>query len=340
MHKTVPMAPHEPGSNEWLSSVREDIIDPDRPIVDPHHHLWPAGTGMNYGLQDLHDDIDSGHNVVRTVFVECGAAYDTAQPAHLASTGETRFVAAESHRDPRRIIGGIVAKADLRRDDLDSVLDAHEAVSGGLLRGIRDALSHALLPDVLTIPGRATKDLYLDPAFRRGVAALARRGLTYDSWHYHYQAREFLELARAVPGTTMVMDHFSTPLGVGPYALETEAIFEQWKKDMRDIAACPNVVAKLGGLAMPDNGYGWNTRAAPPTSDEVVAAQARWYEHAIECFGPERCMFESNFPVDRRSLSYHVFWNAAKKFARDFSETEKTALFSGTAARVYRLSLP
>ena len=138
----------------------------------------------------------------------------------------------------------------------------------------------------------------------------------------------------------MVMDHFSTPLGVGPYAQQADGIFAQWKKDMRDIAACPNVVAKLGGLAMPDNGYGWNTRATPPTSDEVVKAQSHWYEHTIECFGPDRCMFESNFPVDRRSLPYHVFWNAAKKISRGFTEADKTAMFSGTAARVYRLSLP
>lgn len=340
MGKTVPMTPHTPGSQEWLDSVREDIIDADRPIVDPHHHLWPAGAGLNYGLDDLHADIDSGHNIVRTVFVECGASYDPELPVHLASTGETRFVAGESARDPRHIIGGIVARADLRRDDLEEILDAHREAAGDLLKGIRDALSHALHPEALTIPGRATKDLYADAAFRRGVAALSVRGLTYDSWQYHYQAREFLELARAVPQTTMVLDHFSTPLGVGPYAHRRDEIFEQWKKDVAEIAGCPNVVAKLGGLAMPDNGFGWNNDATPPASDDVVRAQAPWYEHTIGCFGPERCMFESNFPVDRFSLSYHVFWNAAKKFAAGFTEDEKNALFSGTAARVYRLALP
>lgn len=340
MGKTVTMAPHTPGTQPWLDTVREDIIDPDRPIVDPHHHLWPAGTGLNYGLDELHADIDSGHNIVRTVFVECGAAYDTSRAAHLACTGETRFVAGESRRDPRHIIGGIVAKADLRRDDLDEILDAHEQEAGDLFKGIRDALSHALHPETLTIPGRATKDLYADASFRRGVATLARRGLTYDSWQYHHQAREFLELARAVPQTTMVLDHFSTPLGVGPYATRTDEIFRQWKTDIADIASCPNVVAKLGGLAMPDNGFGWNNNDTPATSDDVVRAQAPWYEHTIECFGPERCMFESNFPVDRLSLSYHVFWNAAKKFASAFSEPEKDAMFRGTAARVYRLTLP
>lgn len=340
MDKTVAMTQHAPGSREWLDSVREEIIEPERPIVDPHHHLWPKGAGLGYGLDDLHADIDSGHNIVRTVFVECGAAYDTSLPPHLASTGETRFVAGESRRDPRHIIGGIVAKADLRRDDLGDILDAHQSEAGKLLKGIRDALSHALHPESLTIPGRATKDLYADASFRRGVAALSARGLTYDSWQYHHQAREFLELARAVPQTTMVLDHFSTPLGVGPYENRRDEIFRQWKIDMSEIATCPNVVVKLGGLAMPDNGFGWNTAATPATSDDVVRVQAPWYEHTIECFGPERCMFESNFPVDRFSLSYHVFWNAAKKFVSSFSEPEKDAMFRGTATRVYRLELP
>lgn len=339
MGKTVTMTQLVPGSQDWLDSVREDIVDPHRPIVDPHHHLWPSGAGLNYGLDDLHADIDSGHNVIRTVFVECGAAYDTSLPPHLACIGETRFVAGESRRDPRHIIGGIVAKADLRRDDLAEILDAHVHEAGDLLKGIRDALSHAVHPDALTIPGRAPKDLYADSSFRHGVSLLATRGLTYDSWQYHYQATEFLELARAVPQTTMVLDHFSTPLGVGPYATQRDDIFAKWKSDIAEIAKCQNVVAKLGGLAMPDNGFGWNSADTPPTSDDVVRAQSPWYEHAIECFGPDRCMFESNFPVDRFSLSYHVFWNAAKKFVSSFSESEKDAMLSGTAARVYRLEL-
>jgi predicted TIM-barrel fold metal-dependent hydrolase len=251
--------------------------------------------------------------------------------------GETEFVAGEATRDPARLVSGIVGHADLRIPELDAVLDAHEAAGQGLFRGIRDALSHPLEPEVLMIPGRAPAALYLDPAFRAGVSRLGERGLTYDTWLYHYQLRELLELARAVPGTTMVLDHFGTPLGVGPYAGQREEIFEQWKADIADIARCENVVAKLGGLAMPDNGFGWHTQERPPTSDEFVAAQARYYLHAIEAFGPERCMFESNFPVDRFSLSYPTVWNAFKKMTADFSATERTALFSGTARRIYRL---
>lgn len=329
-----------PGSQEWLDLVVEDVIDPRQRIVDPHHHLWPGGGSLPYGLRELHADaVGAGHAVQRTVFVECRAAYRTDGPEHLRPVGETDFVAGEAMRDPQHLIGGIVAHADLRdHDHLDEVLDAHEAAAQGLFRGIRHAGSHAIDPAPLRIPGRAPAGLYLDPAFQRGVAHLGERGLTYDTWHYHYQNREFLELARAVPGTTLVLDHFGTPLGVGAYAGHRDEIFEQWRADIADIAGCPNVVAKLGGLAMPDNGFGWDSAVRPPTSDEFVAAQGRYYLHAIECFGPQRCMFESNFPVDRWSLSYGVLWNALKKIAAPFSADERDAMFFGTAARVYRLA--
>jgi predicted TIM-barrel fold metal-dependent hydrolase len=329
----------EPSSQEWLDSVVEDVVDPDAPIIDPHHHLWPVGGSLPYGLAELEGDLGSGHNVIDTVFVECGAAYDRSAGDSFAPVGETTFVTGEAERSDRRVMGGIVAHADLRdATNLDAVLDAHEEAGHGRFRGIRHAGSHALHPDVLMIPGGAPVGLYADTAFLGGVARLGERGLTYDTWHYHYQNREFLELARAVPGTTMVLDHFGTPLGVGPYSSQREHIFEQWKTDIADIAACENVVAKIGGLAMPDNGFGWHTAERPPTSDEFVEAQGRYYLHTIEQFGPERCMFESNFPVDRYSLSYRTVWNAFKKIVADFSADERDAMLRGTAARVYRLS--
>lgn len=329
----------EPTSQDWLDVVFEPVVDPDAPIIDPHHHLWPAGGSMPYGLADLEADLTSGHNVVDTVFVECGAAYDrSGGEGAFAAVGETAYVTAEAERSGRQVMGGIVAHADLcDAADLDAVLDAHEAAGHGRFRGIRHAGSHALHPEVLMIPGRAPAGLYADPAFRTGVARLGERGLSYDTWHYHYQNRDFLELARNVPGTTMVLDHFGTPLGVGPYESQREHIFEQWKTDIVDIARCDNVVAKIGGLAMPDNGFGWHTAERPPTSDEFIEAQGRYYLHAIGQFGPERCMFESNFPVDRLSLSYRTFWNAAKKLVADFSPDERDAMLRGTAARVYRL---
>lgn len=327
----------QPGTSEWLNQVIETVIEPDLPIVDPHHHLWPNGTGMGYGLEELKADTTDGHRIINTVFVECGAVYDRRSSDPFACVAETAYVAGEAERDPDHLIAGIVAKADLRSDHLAEILDAHTEAGLGRFRGIRHALAFAHHPEVLSIPGRGPEGLAYDPDFQRGVALLGARGLTYDSWHYHYQNREFLDLARAVPDTIMVLDHFGTPIGVGPYAAQKADILAQWKTDIAEIATCPNVVAKLGGMAMPDNGYGWNSAPQPATAAELIAAQADMYRHTIECFGPERCMFESNFPVDRMSLAYRTVWNAFKLMTKDFSPGERDALFSGTATRVYRL---
>jgi predicted TIM-barrel fold metal-dependent hydrolase len=326
----------EPGTDEWRALVDEPVVDPGRRMVDAHHHLWPAGEGMGYGLAELAADAGSGHDVVRTVFVECRSSYRTGGPPELAPVGETEFVAAAA-AESGGLIGGIVAHADLRLPQLDDVLDAHVEAGRGLLRGIRHSLSRGDRADGLSIPGRAPEGLSEDPAFRAGVARLGARGLTYDTWQYHYQARELLGLARAVPDTLMVLDHFCTPLGVGRFAGRRDDLFDQWREDIADIARCDNVVAKLGGLAMPDNGFGWHTAARPPTSDEFVAAQGRYYLHALDCFGPDRCLFESNFPVDRLSLSYRTLGNAVKKILQDLSPDERDAVFHGTATRVYRL---
>jgi predicted TIM-barrel fold metal-dependent hydrolase len=329
----------EPGSDEWLNQAPEPVVEPDLPIVDPHHHLWPSASERGYGLAELHADTFSGHEVEQTVFVECQAAYRADGPVEFAPVGETEFVAGEAARDPRQLMSGIAAHADLRSPNLDAVLDAHEAAGQGLFRGIRDALAHAREPHE-SIVGDAPANLYRDPAFRAGVTLLGQRGLLYESWHYHYQNPEFLELARAAPSTMMVLDHFGTPLGLGPYAGKRDEIFLQWKSDIAELARCENVVTKLGGMAMPCNGFAWHTAERPPTSDEFIAAQARYYLHTIECFGPDRCMFESNFPVDRQSLSYRTLWNAFKKMTADFSPSERADMFAGTARRVYRLSVP
>ncbi|HTO57575.1 MAG TPA: amidohydrolase family protein [Pseudomonadales bacterium] len=327
----------------WLAQVQEPAIDPQRRIVDPHHHLWRRTDIGNYALDELWADTGSGHNVVKTVFVECGASYRTDGPEHLQCIGETEFVAEIAGASAKgetgnAVISAIVAHADLTQGAvLAEVLAAHADAGRGLFRGIRHAGARDPYPDDLMIAGRAPEGLYARKDFRDGMKTLGRLGYTYDTWHYHHQNPAFADLARAVPDTTMVLDHFGTPLGVGRYASQREAIFAQWKKDIAEIAKCRNVVAKLGGLAMPDNGFGWSERATPPTSDEFVAAQKRYYLHTIECFGPNRCMFESNFPVDKWSLSYAVYWNGVKKIVADFSESEKDAMFYGTAARVYRL---
>jgi len=333
------MAKAIPGTNEWLSQVSEPIIDPERPIVDPHHHLWDR-PNFRYLLEDLRADTGSGHNVTKTVFIECRTSYREDGPEHLKPVGETVFVeaiAASSRSGDGAQIAAIVAHADLRNPKLDEVLDAHEEAGKGLFRGIRHAGAWDPHPEALTIPGRAPEGLYESDEFRNGVARLGERGYTYDTWHHHHQNPDFRDLAAAVPGTTLILDHFGTPLGVGPYADHRDEIFAQWREDIAAIAECPNVIAKLGGLAMPDCGFGWHTRDVPPSSDEFVKAQAPYHHHTIECFGADRCMFESNFPVDRSSLSYHVLWNGFKKIAANYSEEDQTAFFSGAASRVYAL---
>ncbi|MDP6965189.1 MAG: amidohydrolase family protein, partial [Acidimicrobiales bacterium] len=236
------------------------------------------------------------------------------------------------------LIAGIVAHADLTLgSSVEEVLEAHEVAGRGLFRGIRHALAHSKHPEHMTIVGRSPAGLYENENFQEGVRTLGRLGFTYESWHYHYQNKEFLEVAASAPETTIILDHFGTPLGVGPYENKREEIFEQWCKDITEISTLPNVYAKLGGLSMPDNGFNWHLEDRPPTSDQLVEAQKRYYEHTIECFGPDRCMFESNFPVDRLSISYHVLYNAFKKMVSHFSDSEKLEMFHGTASRVYNL---
>ena len=339
--ETSAMSNLAPGSDAWLDQVQEEIVEPDLPVVDPHHHLWHR-PGNTYVLDNLWQDTGSGHKVEKTVFVECRSAYREDGPDHLKPLGETEFVVEQaklSDADPgKATIAAIVSNANLMLgDDVKEVLEAHVELGDGRFRGIRHAGARAEHPEALFIAGRQIEGLYQRTDFQTGVNVLGAMGLTYDTWHYYYQNQDFCELAKACPDTQMILDHFGTPLGVGPYADKKEEIFQQWKKDITDIAKCDNVVAKIGGLAMPDNGFGWDKRATPATSDEFYEAQKRYYLHAIECFGPERCMMESNFPVDRYSISYHVLYNGLKKIVADFSDAEKHAMFYGTAARIYKL---
>ena len=332
-----------PDIDAWHAQVQEEILDPDRPICDPHHHLWDH-PGNRYLLDELLADIGSGHNVVSTVFVECMSMYRAGGPEAMRPVGETEFVngiaamSASGRYGPARVAAGIVGFADLSLgDDVGPVLEAHIAAAPARFRGIRHAAGWHESPAIRNSHTNPPRGLLGDPQFRRGYRHLPRFGLTFEAWLYHPQLVELVDLARAHPEVTVVLDHFGGPLGIGPYAGRRDEVYEAWKQDIDALAACPNVVAKLGGINMPINGFGWDKRPLPPTSEELAAATRHYYDRTIDRFGPARCMFESNFPVDRVSCSYAVLWNAFKRIAAGYSEDEKSAMFHGTAARVYRL---
>ena len=320
----------------------EPAIDPALPICDPHHHLWEHPQSR-YLLGELLADLGEGHHVTSTVFVECMSAYRASGPEPLRPVGETEFVervaseAAAGAEATPRVAAGIVGFADLCLGAaVDDVLEAHLAASSRF-RGIRHAAGWHASPDIRNSHTDPPQGLLLDRRFREGFSRLERYGLVFDAWLYHPQLEELTDLARAFPSTTIVLDHFGGPLGIGPYEDRHDEVLRDWRRTIEPLAACPNVVVKLGGLAMPINGFGWHKRPTPPSSEELAAAQAPYHETSIERFGADRCMFESNFPVDRVSCSYSVLWNAFKRIAAGASAAEKAALFHDTAARVYRV---
>ena len=335
-------------NHDWLAQAVETPLEPELPICDPHHHLWdrqPARVAPRYLLDEILADIGGGHHVVSTVFIECGAMYRPDGPDALRPVGETEFVngiaamSASGVYGRTRVAAGIVGTADLRLGKaVGEVLDAQIAAGGGRFRGIRRAAAwdaDAAVPGHRTNPGPG---LFFRDDFRAGFAQLAPRRLTFEAWCYHPQIPDVTALARACPDTTIVLNHLGGPLGVGPYAGQADAVFAQWRASIGELATCPNVVAKLGGINMEMNGFGWHERSRPPGSRELADATRRYYEFTIDTFGADRCMFESNFPVDMASCSYTVLWNSFKRLTAGCSAADKAQLFHDTAARVYRLA--
>ena len=325
----------------WLGLVEEDALEPELPICDPHHHLWDHPRNR-YLLDELLADLNTGHNVVSTVFMECGSMYRAAGEAALQPVGETEFVngiaamSASGGYGDCRACAAIVGYADLNLGAaVGDVLDVHAAASSRF-RGIRHAAGWDASPEVRNSHTSPTEGMMATSRFREGFAELGKRRMTFDAWLYHPQIPELTALARAFPEQPIVFDHFGGPLGIGPYAGKRAEIFAYWKDAVAELATCENVVAKLGGLVMPINGFGFHKNDRPATSEELAAATRDYYLHMIERFGAERCMFESNFPVDKASCSYGVLWNAFKRIAADCSASEKAALFHDTAARIYR----
>jgi L-fuconolactonase len=331
----------------WLDALEEEVLDPALPICDPHHHLWDLRQNAlqeRYLLDEILADMGSGHNVLSTVFIECGAMFKADGPEAMRCIGETEFVngiaamSASGGYGKSRIAAGIVGTVDLRIGAAaGEVLDAHIAAGGGRFRGIRRGAFWHASPDIDNHRTNPPEGLLLREDFRIGFKELAPRRLSFEVWCAHTQIGDAISLARAFPDTIIVLDHFGGPIGIGPYAGKQDEVFAYWRTQIDELALCANVFAKLGGLNMEVNGFGWEKRPSPPTSTELTAGTRRYFEHTIDRFGANRCMFESNFPVDKLSCSYRVLWNAFKRLTAGYSADERAALFHGTAQRVYRL---
>ena len=334
-------------NQDWLDQVQEEALEPELPIIDPHHHLWDQKVGRvnpKYFLEEMLEDTNSGHNIVATVFIECGAMFRADSPDHLKPLGETEFVngiAAQSASGiygPTRVAAGIVGTMDWRRGaGVAEILDQHITLGGERFRGIRVGATWDASPDVENHRTEPPQGLYSDSVFRDAFAELAKRDLSFEAWCYHPQIPALADLARAHPDNRIVLDHFGGPIGIGPYADKKDEVFEEWKANLADLAMCENVVAKLGGLNMEVNGFDWHKNPKPPTSEELCEATRPYFEYTIEQFGPERCLFESNFPVDKLSCSYMVCWNSFKRLTANYSSNEKALMYHDVAKRVYKL---
>lgn len=322
----------------------EEILEPELAICDPHHHLWDYPGKSRYLLDELLADTGSGHNIVSTVFVECGSFYREDGPEALRPVGETEFVngvaamSASGVYGPMRACAGIVGFADLTLGgEVEEVLAAHMVAGGGRFRGIRHAAGWDSSAAVHNSHTNPPEHLYARPDFRAGFAKLADFQMSFEAWQFHPQLPDLLDLARAFPEQPIVLDHVGGFLGIGPYESKRDQIYPSWAANIRDLAECPNVVVKLGGLAMSMCGFGFNKREVPASSQELADTWRPYVETCIEAFGPERSMFESNFPMDKVSCSYATLWNAFKRLASGASAGEKALLFRDVARRVYRL---
>jgi L-fuconolactonase len=333
----------------WLAKrPTEAALEPNLPIIDPHHHFWDTPERGRYFMPELLADIGVGHNIVATVFMECQAMYRKDGPPEMAPVGEVEFVngiaamSASGNYGPCRVAETIIGYADLRLGArVSEVLEAEIAAGNGRFRGIRQGVAWDGDERVGRYASRiVAPHLVRDATFREGFAQLAKLGLSFESWQYHPQLSDAVDLARAFPDTTIILDHVGGVLGVGPYSGRRAEILVSWRKDIQELAKCPNVNVKMGGVGMTSFGFGFHERDLPPSSEELASAWRQYIEPCIEAFGVDRCMFESNFPPDKQSGGYTELWNAFKRVTAGASAAEKTALYSGTAARVYRMTAP
>ncbi len=338
------------GGPDWLALTPEPTLEPDLPICDPHHHFWDFRNEripyQRYLLHELADDINSGHNVRSTVFVEARAMYRAGGREETRSVGEVEFVqglaaaSASGLYGPGRAAAAIVGNANLNLGErVEPVLEALQAASPNRFRGIRHSVTWDPHPEIENTATHNTAGMLASDSFRTGARVLARMGFSLEGWMYFPQLPELADFARAVPDLTIILNHIGGLLRVGPYGNRDDEVMATWRSGIAAVAECPNVNMKLGGIGMPRTGFDWHARNEPIGSEELAESMGPLMGYCIEQFGPNRCMFESNFPVDKVSYSYNVMYNAFKRLSKDYSATERAAMFHDTAARIYRIDL-
>ena len=335
------------GGNDWLALTPEPTLEPEMPVCDPHHHFWDFRLErvpyQRYLLHELNADIYRGHNVRSTVFIEARSMYRSDGPEELRSVGEVECVqglaaaSASGTYGHARAAAAIIGNADLSLGDrVEPVLEALQAASPNRFRGVRRSASWDRHPDV---ENRAEQGLLGSEDFRAGARVLARMGMSLENTLYFHQLPELVDFANAMPELSIVLNHIGGLYRVGPYANQDDEVLPAWRDGIAGVAKCPNIYLKLGGVGQPRYGFDWYTWEKPIGSEELAEALSPLMNYCIEQFGPDRCMFESNFPPDKVSSSYNVLFNAFKRLSKDYSHSERASLFHDTATGVYRLDL-
>ena len=331
--------------NDWLALTQGPTLEPEIPICDPHHHFWvhrpePAAY-QQYLPAELAADINSGHNVRSTVFIEARSEYRIDGPEELHSVGEVEFVQkladefATGAHGPARAAAAIIGRADLKLGDgVRPVLEALQAASPNRFRGIRHSTGWDPSPEV---PDREIQGVLATDGYRAGARVLAEMGFLLEGFMYFPQLGELADFANAIPELTIVLNHSGGLHRIGPYANRDDEVFPEWRRGVAAVAKCPNIVMKVGGIGQARYGFDWTKREVPVGSEELAGTMSPLLNYCIEQFGPDRCMFESNFPVDKVAYSYNVVFNAFKRLSKGYSATERAAMFHDTAARVYRI---
>jgi predicted TIM-barrel fold metal-dependent hydrolase len=331
-----------PVREDWLAQGKEAAIEPDLPIVDAHHHFYER-PGWNYKADEYLADTASGHNIVASVYMQALTRYRHDGDEALRPVGETEYVrqvADQYSASKTKVARGIVSYANLLLGkDVYRVLEAHREAGGGRVKGIRHLVTWDADKSLANPLSAVPQGLLLDKRYREGFAELGKHGMSYDAWLFFPQLPELFDLAKAYPEIPVIIDHSGGVVRIGAYAGRRDEVFTTWRKHIHELSRLPNVSIKLGGLGMRINGFDFEKLPVSPSSKVLADTWRPWIDTCIEAFGPNRAMFEGNFPVDKGSYAYSNCWNAFKTLTKTMSADERHALFFDTANKVYRLGL-